>query len=392
MSRLEQNLSLDTLFTLAERESGAFGLADSGLRSRVAQMVDWINDRGPYSVDEIGNMQRQLQRLLVSRLRIEHDRQCNPGISKTEIERPIFIIGFARSGTTLLHALLAEDPAALAPLAWHSRMPSPPPGLTPVCSGRIAYAQNDVQQWLAHCPGLLRLHPYADMGAYQLIEDEEILTIDFRNAYPSMLYKVPTLDVDVVVGSDSEGVMRFHREFAQHLMWNSNRQHWVSKFATAQHHMQALLDAYPDALCVWAHRPLSQIYASNVTVRAAVYDSIRGKPMDWREQARTRAEQMKAGVDQMMANAIIDDPRVMHIPFHELSKDPIGAVEKIYERRGLEVSPDYRGRLNTWLDNPENKVDRYGRYPYSYEPFGLDEDWIKELFADYSKRFGLEDE
>jgi hypothetical protein len=34
-----------------------------------------------------------------------------------------------------------------------------------------------------------------------------------------------------------------------------------------------------------------------VTVGAATYDAINGKPMDWSNQARTRAEQMKAACD-----------------------------------------------------------------------------------------------
>jgi Sulfotransferase family len=386
------SLSFETILTLAERETGAYGLADDGLRRRVATMIEWINQRGPYSIDQVAAMRRQLQHLLVSRLRICADRQFYPGIGATQVERPIFVIGFARSGTTLLHALLAEDPDSLAPLAWHSRMPSPPPGLAPPCAGRIAYADNDVWQWIDFCPAQLTLHPYADKGAYQLIEDEELLTLDFRNAYPSLLYKVPTLDVMVVLGEDGAGAMRFHREVVQHLLWNTGKRRWVSKFSTAQHHMEALFEVYPDALCVWAHRPVSEIYASNVTIRAATYDAINGKPLDWSHQARARAEQMKAAFDHMMANSIIDDPRIMHMPFHELSADPIAAVKKIYERRGVTVSREYEGRLQAWLVDPENKVDRYGRYPYSYEPLGLDRKWVQELFAGYSKRFGLRDE
>ena len=385
-------LSFETILSLAERESGAYGLADDGLRQRVATMIDWINQRGPYSIDQIAAMRRQLQHLLVNRLRLAADRQRYPGIAEAKIERPIFVIGFARSGTTLLHSLLAEDPDVVAPMAWHSRMLSPPPGATPVCAGRIAFAQRFVEQWIDMCPAQLVMHPYADKGAYQLIEDEELLTLDFRNAYPSLLYKVPTLDVMVVLGEDSAGAIRFHRQLAQHLMWNTGKQRWVSKFSTAQHHMEALFEVYPDALCVWAHRPLSEVYASNVTIRAATYDAINGKPMDWSSQARARAEQMKAAFDHMMANSIIDDPRIMHMPFHELSADPIAAVKKIHKRRGLTVSPEHERRLLAWLADPENKVDRYGRYAYSYEPFGLDKKWVQHLFAAYSKRFGLMDE
>jgi hypothetical protein len=385
-------LSVETLFALAERESGAFGLADTGLRQRVAAMLDWINERGPYTADQVGPMRRQIQRLLVNRLRIAADRHHYPGIAGEKIEQPIFVIGFARSGTTLLHALLAEDPEALAPRAWHTRTSSPPPGAMPVCSGRMALAQRDVEHWLDFCPGQLPLHPYADQGAQQLIEDEELLTLDFRNAYPSLLYRVPTLDVRVVLGEDTLSAVQFHRQVLQHLQWNTGKRRWVNKFATSQHFLETLFQVYPDALCLWGHRPLSQIYASNVTIRAATYDTINGKPMDWTTQARARAEQMKAAVDHLMASSLIDDPRIMHIPFHELSADPVAVVRKVYERRGLTLTSEYERRLRAWLADPENKVDRHGRYPYSYEPLGLDRKWIQHLFADYSKRFGLRDE
>ena len=64
-------------------------------------------------------------------------------------------------------------------------------------------------------------------------------------------------------------------------------------------------------------------------------------------------------------------------------------MREIYARRGWQVSQEFEGRMQAWLDDPENKVDRYGRYPYSYEAFGLSKQWIEDLFADYSQRFGL---
>lgn len=388
---LATTLSFEDLLTLAERESGGHGLADEGLRGRVSAMVDWINSRGPYTPDQVAAMRRQIQHILANRLRLTLDRQRFPGIANEKIERPIFIIGFARSGTTLIHSLLAEDPEVHAPLSWHSHMPSPPPGAGPVCAGRIAYANNAVRQWIDFAPGLLQLHPYSDRLGLQLTEDEEIFTLDFRNAYPSLLWRVPSLDVQVVL-DDAKGAFRFHREFLQHLQWNTGKTRWVCKSGSAQRTLQDLLDVYPDALCVWAHRPLSEIYASNVVVRSATYDAINGGQIDWTTQARERALQMKAGLDHIMSNSLIDDPRVLHMAFHDLSADPIGAVRKIYDRAGLTISADYQQRLEAWLADPENKVDRYGRYPYSYEPLGLDEGWVKNLFADYSKRFGLADE
>ena len=45
--------------------------------------------------------------------------------------------------------------------------------------------------------------------------------------------------------------------------------------------------------------------------------------------------------------------------------------------------------MRAWLADPANRTDRYGRYAYSYAPFGLDPQWVRELFTDYRKRFNL---
>jgi hypothetical protein len=390
MAQNSGKLSAEIILTLAERESGAYGLADEGLRQRLGAMVGWINDRGPYDVDQVDAMQRQIERILANRLRIALDRQRFPEVEKEKIERPIFIIGFARSGTTLLHSLLAEDPDVLAPQSWHVHSPSPPPGAGPVVLGRIAHAERAVEAWMDFCPGQKPMHPYVDKGAHQLIEDEETFSLDLRNAYPYHFYRVPSLQPSMVIlGADQHAAFRFHRELLQHLQWNTGKSRWVCKGPSAQMHLDALFDIYPDALCVWAHRPLGEIYASNVALRAVTYDTIRGRPNDWSSQARAHAEGMKAGFDRLLANAMIDDPRIMHMRFRDIAADPLGAVRSIYERYGTPVTPVFEARVKDWLADPENATDRYGRYPYSYEAFGLDKAWIEDLFADYSQRFGL---
>lgn len=386
---MRHDLSHEDILQLAERESGAFGLADDGLVQRVRWLVEWVNERGPYSPDERRAMTQQITRLLATRLKVALDRRRYPAIANEKIERPIFIIGFARSGTTLLHSLLAEDPATLSPKSWHMYSPSPPPGAVPVVSERIAYAQRQVEAWMDFCPAQKPMHPYIDKGAHQLIEDEELITLDFRNAYPYHFYRIPTLDVMAIPTTGQAEAFEFHREFLQHLQWNSGSNRWVCKGPSGQMHVDAILEAYPDALLVWPHRPLGEIYASNVAIRAAVFDTIRGQPNDWSSQAKAHAEALKAAVDRIMADRRIDDPRILHLSFRDIAADPLGAVRKVYDRHGLTVTPEFETRVNAWIADPENAADRYGRYPYSYEAFGLDREWVEELFADYSKRFDL---
>lgn len=386
----ETQLSFDRILTLAERDCGTGGLADEGLLSRVAAVVDWINEHGPYTPDQLRAMQAQIKQTLATRLRLLADRQRYPAIAGENIDRPIFIIGFARAGTTLVHSLLAEDPEVYAPQSWHMYSPSPPPGAGPVVPERIAYSQRMVEEWMNFCPGQKPMHPYIDKGAWQLCEDEEVIALDFRTTYPYHFYKVPTMASMLVLDPDPSGAFRFHRDFLQHLQWNTGRNRWVCKGPSHQGNLSGLFEAYPDALCIWPHRPIGEIFASIVTLTAMIYDTITGEPSDIGQTAKMLADGMRMGLDRVLANDMIDDPRIMHLPFREVTADPVGVIRQIYGKQGNEVTPEFERRIGAWLDAPENAVDRYGRYPYSYDDLGLERGRIEELFADYSKRFGLD--
>src|SRR5204863_6699101 len=71
-------------------------------------------------------LRTDLMRTLCSRLFMHRDRQLYPGVGRQEIREPLFIVGLPRSGTTLLHTLLAADPEHRCPLMWEVRSPSPP--------------------------------------------------------------------------------------------------------------------------------------------------------------------------------------------------------------------------------------------------------------------------
>jgi hypothetical protein len=158
-------IDIEALFRSAEIISGSFDTLDEELRDRVTKLVAWVNDQAPMQPERREEVELQLRKLLVTRLRLSADRKRLPAIAEEHIERPIFVVGFARTGTTLIHSLLAEDPNSRAPLWWHTHDPSPPPGEVPVVSERIEYAARDLDRLIAQTPGLLTMHPIGTSAA-----------------------------------------------------------------------------------------------------------------------------------------------------------------------------------------------------------------------------------
>ena len=74
-----------------------------------------------------GRALAQFQDNLARLSAIVSDRASNPEIADVVIDRPVFILGLPRCGTSILHALIGADPQVRTPLQWEVAAPSPPP-------------------------------------------------------------------------------------------------------------------------------------------------------------------------------------------------------------------------------------------------------------------------
>jgi hypothetical protein len=96
--------------------------------------------------------------LLTTRLEFFADRQRFP-VADERIDRPMVVTGEPRSGTTLMHALMAVDPDARALRFWEVMYPSPPPGRADADDTRRARADADWREINSMLPKWLRSHP-----------------------------------------------------------------------------------------------------------------------------------------------------------------------------------------------------------------------------------------
>ncbi|HEY6869369.1 MAG TPA: sulfotransferase, partial [Novosphingobium sp.] len=234
-----QLLDTASIIESAEIAAGVSGIITEDLRSRVDRLAAYFREQGPFTADQTLATRRQIVKLLARRLSIEAEIARHPEILDEVIESPVFVVGFARTGTTLMQSLLAADPAHRGMTAWRVREPSPPPADGPIGRHRLRAAEDDVYRFVARCPGNLPLHPYWDAGAEALIEDDEIFTVDFANAYPSLLYDAPVLAVMLAL-DDPDQAYGFLRRFLQHQQWRAPRRRWVLKGTEHQKYLPAL--------------------------------------------------------------------------------------------------------------------------------------------------------
>jgi len=105
------------------------GLADWGelrFMDGLTAFCDAVNGDAELPGAALAEARATALRLLTQRLALYRDRSAYPEIPRQEIQRPLFITGLPRSGSTLLHGLLAQDPRARSITTWEHEDISPP--------------------------------------------------------------------------------------------------------------------------------------------------------------------------------------------------------------------------------------------------------------------------
>ncbi|MCA9699340.1 MAG: sulfotransferase, partial [Myxococcales bacterium] len=119
-------LELDLLLDRARAEAKLDDFGSDRFREPLTAMLEDLRDMGA-DLNLIGRLGlgRDFQRNLVARLRIKELLRRHPEIREQEILAPIIIVASPRTGTTMLHNMLAELPGVTAPRLWEMLEPVP---------------------------------------------------------------------------------------------------------------------------------------------------------------------------------------------------------------------------------------------------------------------------
>jgi hypothetical protein len=326
-------------------------------------------------------LRSDLLHTLCSRLLMERDRQLYPGITRQEIREPLFIVGLPRSGTTLLHTLLAADPEHRVPLTWEVMTPSPPTHDNERRRIQRATQRCNCLNWLA--PTFRHVHA---VGAELPQECVGLMAPSFMSDQFDTMYYVPSYRA-WFFRQDLLPAYEYHRRFLQHLQFHRGARRWILKAPTHMSALPTLLSVYPDALFVQTHRaPLEAMasVSSLITILRRVFsDAVdpfvvcRDAILYWSQTLDTFLQER----DRLPRKRICD------LDFLEIRRDPIAAIRHIYQHFGWLLSPETEQRMRVVLARQPR--EQYGNHRYDLSQFGFDPAEGARAFAAYCEQFGV---
>lgn len=360
-----------------------FGV-DDGWREGLDRLLDAMIHEAELNEVGVEIAAAEVLLALQNRLGIIRWRTEHPEVASEKIEKPIFIVGQPRTGTTILYDLLAQDPALRPPLTWEVDNPVPPPAPESYSSDpRIAATDERLQFVEQLMPGFSAIHP---MGATLGQECVRITTGQFRTMVFSTSYRIPSYYRWLMHEADHSSSYRYHRSYLQHLQ-SGVPGHWLLKSPAHLWTLDALLAEYPDATIVQTHRDPLKVLAS-VTAMARHLRSMATDSPQFTQIAQEYREQILLGLQREMElrdKGALPAGQIVDIRFADFMSDQFGTIGKLYERLDRDFTPQVERRMRAFLTaHPSG-----GASQYRFHQTGLDEHELREEVAEYLERYGV---
>ena len=314
---------------------------------------------------------------LVARLMCEASWARHPQAADVAIERPIFVTGLPRTGTTALHRLLCADPQAQGLEQWLCDVPQPRPP-------RETWADNPVHRhiaaWFAkfHAerPQFAGVH-YIDADTveecWQLLR-QSALSVSYES-----LAHIPTYS-RWLAGQDWTPAYLRHRRNLALIGLNDAGKRWVLKNPSHLFALDALLAVYPDAMIVQTHRDPREAVASSCSLSALATQGYSTAFTGATIGADQLALLSRGAATFASARRKYDAARFLDVRYTDLVADPVGTVRSVYAHFGLDWTTTVEAAVTA-----EHSASRSGpRAPshrYALADFGLTAEQVEAAFA-----------
>ena len=353
-----------------------FGIDDDNYREALRVLLESF--RRDADLTELGSKMHRffVRNALVARLVSEAAFKQYPQHTEVSIQRPIFVTGLPRTGTTLIHRLLTADPAHQGLELWLAEFPQPrPPRET--WSQKPVFQQLDAQFSKAHeeNPDYTGLHY---MTADEVEECWQLLRQSLHSVSYETLAHLPTYSQWLARQDWTKSYQR-HRKNLQLIGLNDREKRWVLKNPSHLFALDALFAAYPDALVVQCHRPAETIMASMCSLAQHTTEGWSNN-FSGEVIGQDSLETWSRGLHLFDAErAKHDGAQFCDVDYFEFIKDPIAAVEGIYRRFDIDFTDAARTAM-TDMHAESQRGPRAPKHTYSLADYGLTHEQVREQF------------
>jgi hypothetical protein len=369
--------TFEDIVAAAERTTGMSDFGGTAHEEGLRILVEDLNSPDAGLTGKGNYFQRsEVKSALVGRLLTQAQFNARPDHVDVPIERPIFVTGLPRTGTTALHRLLHADPQAQGLEMWITQYPQPRPPRETWESDPIFTAMQ--QAFRAHHvanPEYLGIHY---MDATSVEECWRLLRQTGKsNSYES-LAEVPRY-TEWLAKQDWTDAYERHKQNLQLIGLNDPDKRWVLKNPSHLTALDALMAVYPDALIVYTHRDPVTCIASSCSLSA---ETTAGHSTTFVGETigRTQLDLWSRAYHAFWeARPKYDQAQFVDVAFSDLRADPLGVTRSIYERFDLDWTPDVEAAI-TQIDRESKEGAAKPSHEYRLDDYGLTEDEVRARF------------
>lgn len=352
-------------FGAREFETGLTALTDSAERDAALTPI------GRFA------LRQHIVSALTTRLLEEDLRKRSDGDVDGEEIRPIVIVGLPRSGTTLLHRLLANGPGARGLAYWEVRNPVRPNRR----DRRLAWASSHLAMLDRLAPDFKRMHEVSAEAPEEcwFLLDSSLVSCTFFMTAPVYSY------LDWCLRQDQGPGYRRYREHLMRFAAAQPEKQLVLKTPIHTLNLRLLRQTLPKATIIQIHRdPVACVNSVNSLVRA-----LRGAVTDHIDPVRLGLANLDllatASSGCVEARADWQGEPIIDVYYDDLVADPHRVLREVLA--GMSRPPHAGDEAWLRTQPPANPAARHGGHRYKSSDFMLEDDHIRSKFADYLERF-----
>lgn len=375
----------DTLIAEATSQTGLTDFGDTWFFTNIDALIPALNSQAQLSPAGIFGAQHMIVSSLVKRLRHVALLKQHPEILDEDVNVAAILTGLPRTGSTMLHRMLAAAPELTA-LKWYEAQnyvpleneergqPAP----------RIEAAEGILAYMLDVIPELMSIHP---MSTTQ--PDEEVIIMGqlFSSSMIESTYYVPDY-AKWLSRQDARPAYQDLIEILQSLQWQNPSRRGKSWVLKTPGHLMALdtvLDVFPDAKIVMTHRDPVSTVPSYCSMEASLYklgtESVSNDMIGafWVNRLHEWLSHF------MNVRQSAGDGRFIDINYKDLLRGPAEQGARVLEFAGIPMSDAIKSGMSDWIE--ANKREHRAAHKYSLEDFGLSEKQVKSKFDKYISHY-----